>query len=103
MTVVSNKGVILKAAPSGIPKVDEHFELVHRTIDIENLKLEENDVILKNLYLSLDPYIRPMILNNPATVGQIIVGYGLSKVVKTNNPNYKVGDFVYASTANIGK
>ncbi|CAB5187726.1 unnamed protein product [Rhizophagus irregularis] len=102
MTVVSNKGIILKETPKGRPKVDEHFELVHRTIDIENLKLEENEVVLKNMYLSLDPYIRPVILSNPASVGKIVVGYGLSKVVKSNNPNYKVEDLVYASTANIG-
>ncbi|GBB90888.1 hypothetical protein RclHR1_00180026 [Rhizophagus clarus] len=102
MTIVSNKGVILRAIPKEIPNVDEHFELVHRTIDIENLELEENEVVLKNIYLSLDPYLRIIIINNPESVGKIVVGYGLSKVVKTNNPSYKVGDLVYASTVNIG-
>ena len=32
--------------------------MAHRTIDIENLNLEENDFVLKNLYLSIDPYVR---------------------------------------------
>jgi NADPH-dependent curcumin reductase CurA len=53
MTVVTNKGVIFKAIPKGIPKADEHFELAHRTIDIKNLNLGENDIVLRNLYLSV--------------------------------------------------
>ncbi|RIA91068.1 hypothetical protein C1645_805398 [Glomus cerebriforme] len=94
MTVISNKGIIFKSIPKGMPKVDENFELIHRTIDIENLNLGENELVLKNLYLSLDPYTRFYNLNNPALVGQIITGFGVSEVVKTNNPNYKVGDLV---------
>ena len=102
MKTASNRGVIFKAIPKGIPKVDEHFELVHRTIDIENLKLEENEIVLKNLYLSIDPYIRITLREAsikspipPMPVGQIISGIGVSEVVKSNNPNHKVGDLVY--------
>ncbi|EXX67957.1 hypothetical protein RirG_109450 [Rhizophagus irregularis DAOM 197198w] len=104
MTVKSNKGVILKAYPKGIPEVDENFELTHRTIDIECLNLKENEFVLRNLYLSIDPYVR-VTLHDPAlnfmkhgkmiSTGQVISGLGVSEVVKTNNPNYKVGDLVY--------
>ncbi|PKK67199.1 NAD(P)-binding protein [Rhizophagus irregularis] len=104
MTVKSNKGVILKAYPKGIPKLDENFELTHRTIDIECLNLKENEFVLRNLYLSIDPYVR-VTLHDPAlnfmkhgkmiSTGQVISGLGVSEVVKTNNPNYKVGDLVY--------
>ena|SRR5438034_8521257 len=111
MTVVSNKGVIFKTIPKGIPKADEHFELARRTIDIKNLNLEENEFVLRNLYLSLDPYIRLTLkepdptsvdtpLKNKVPVGQIITGLGVSEIVKTNNPNYKVGDLIYGP---IGK
>ncbi|GES73056.1 NADPH-dependent oxidoreductase 2-alkenal reductase [Rhizophagus clarus] len=108
MTVVTNKGVILKAIPEEIPNVDEHFELTHRTIDIKNLNLGENEIFLRNLYLSLDPYIRFTLkkpdldhikvdtpIANKVPVGQVISGLGVSEVVKTNNPNYKIGDLVY--------
>ncbi|POG67061.1 hypothetical protein GLOIN_2v1650793 [Rhizophagus irregularis DAOM 181602=DAOM 197198] len=104
MTVKSNKGVILKAYPKGIPKLDENFELTHRTIDIECLNLKENEFILRNLYLSIDPYVR-VTLQDPTSIimkyskgvltGQVVNGLGVSEVVKTNNPNYKVGDLVY--------
>nr|AXN56965.1 alkenal double bond reductase [Marchantia paleacea] len=100
----SNKGVNFKAIPKGLPKADEHLELVHRTIDIENLKLDENEIVLRNLYLSIDPYIR-VTLREPhiksslplSQVGQIINGLGVSEVVKSNSPTYKVGDLVYGS------
>src|SRR6266498_2332802 len=99
MTIVSNKGVIFKAVPKGIPKVDEHFELANRTIDIENLKLGENEFLLRNLYLSLDPYVRSTLREShiksymPAVpIGHIITGVGVSEVIKSNHSNYKVGD-----------
>ncbi|CAI2198475.1 5986_t:CDS:1, partial [Funneliformis geosporum] len=99
MSPVTNKGIIFKAIPEGLPKSDVHFELVHRTIDIENLKLGENDFILKNLYLSLDPYIR-MTLREPhiksfmppQIIGHVLNGVGVSEVVKSNNPTHKIGD-----------
>jgi NADPH-dependent curcumin reductase CurA len=113
MSIVSNKGVIFKAIPEGIPDVDEHFELAHRTIDIKNLNLGENDIFLRNLYLSLDPYVRFTLkepeqdhvpVNTPikarVPIGQVITGLGVSEIVKTNNPNYKIGDLVYGP---IGK
>ncbi|RIA91067.1 hypothetical protein C1645_805397 [Glomus cerebriforme] len=109
MTIVSNKGVILKAIPKRTPKADEHFGLVHRTIDIKNLNLEKNELVLRNLYLSLDPYIRFTLkepepvqtdqtvpLKQSVPIGQVISGFGVSEVVKTNNLNYEVGDLVHA-------
>ncbi|GBB90893.1 hypothetical protein RclHR1_00180031 [Rhizophagus clarus] len=87
-----------------MPKVDEYFEF-------ENLNLGENEFVLRNLYLFLDPYVR-LTLKEPepereqpinkapsrklVQIGQIIVGAGVSEVIKTNNPNFKVGDLVYA-------
>ncbi|PKK68891.1 NAD(P)-binding protein [Rhizophagus irregularis] len=118
MTIISNKGVVLKAHPKGMPKVDEHFELVDRTIDIENLKLGENEFVLRNLYLSLDPYVRLTLKEhepkhertiNKASkkqlvqIGQIIIGAGVSEIIKTNNPNFKVGDLVYALNLDLLK
>jgi NADPH-dependent curcumin reductase CurA len=109
MTAKSNKGIILKAYPKGMPKVDEHFELVHRTIDIENLDLKENEFILRSLYLSIDPYVRVTLKEPVPTsaitvaekevpLGQVILGNGISEVVKTNNPNYKIGDLLNGIT-----
>ncbi|CAI2165692.1 11064_t:CDS:2 [Funneliformis geosporum] len=102
MSAVSNTGTIFKAIPEGLPNPDVHFEVIHRTIDIKNLKLDENDFILRNLYLSLDPYVR-LTMREPQIdsympsnlIGHIMSGIGVSEVVKSNNPNHKVGDLVY--------
>ncbi|CAG8606305.1 8112_t:CDS:2 [Funneliformis caledonium] len=102
MPAVSNNGIIFKAIPEGIPQPDVHFELIHRTIDIENLKLGKNDFILRNLYLSLDPYIRTTLREPhsesflpPQRIGHVISGLGVSEVIKSNDHNHKVGDLVY--------
>ncbi|CAB5357472.1 unnamed protein product [Rhizophagus irregularis] len=105
---VSNKGLILKEYPKGLPNADKHFELVPRTIDIKNLNLGENEIVVRNIYLSLDPYVRftlrepepeyvsvDTLLEKRVSIGQVIIGVGVSEVVKTNNPNFKVGDLVY--------
>ncbi|CAG8463953.1 3398_t:CDS:2 [Funneliformis caledonium] len=102
MSTVSNKGIIFKAVPEGLPNPNVHFEVVHHKIDIKNLKLGENDFILRNLYLSLDPYVRLTMKEShidpvmpSQAIGHVLSGIGVSEVVKSNNPNLKVGDLVY--------
>ncbi|CAG8692816.1 7219_t:CDS:2 [Funneliformis mosseae] len=102
MSTVSNKGIIFKAVPEGLPNSNVHFEVVHHKIDIKNLKLGENDFILRNLYLSLDPYVRLTMKEShidpvmpSQAIGHVLSGIGVSEVVKSNNPNLKVGDLVY--------
>ena len=56
MAEVSNKQVVLKDYVSGFPKESD----MHVTSSILKLKLPEGSkgVLLKNLYLSCDPYMR---------------------------------------------
>ncbi|RDX74938.1 2-alkenal reductase (NADP(+)-dependent), partial [Mucuna pruriens] len=62
MAQVSNKQVLLKDYVTGFPK-ESDLNIVESTI---TLKLPEgsNDVLLKNLYLSCDPYMRNL-MNKP--------------------------------------
>ncbi|CAB4395694.1 unnamed protein product [Rhizophagus irregularis] len=103
--VVSNKGVLFKAIPTGLPVIGEHFEVVDRTIDIENFKLGENELLLKNAYISLDPYIRERMREPhiesyipPFHVGKVMVGDGTSVVIKSTHPQYHEGDIVAGFT-----
>lgn len=102
---VSNKGVLFKAIPTGLPVIGEHFEVVDRTIDIVNFKLGENELLLKNAYISLDPYIRERMREPhiesyipPFHVGKIMVGDGTSVVIKSTHPQYHEGDIVAGFT-----
>ncbi|XP_027334492.1 2-alkenal reductase (NADP(+)-dependent)-like isoform X2 [Abrus precatorius] len=103
MAQVKNKQVLLRDHVTGFPK-ESDMNIVESTI---NLKLPEgsNDVLLKNLYLSCDPYMRDL-MNKPEglpksrsyTPGSPIAGYGVSKVLESGHPNYKEGDLVWGFT-----
>ncbi|CAG8663611.1 7181_t:CDS:2, partial [Scutellospora calospora] len=97
----SNNCVIYKAIlESGYPKIGEHIEFVNREIDIENFLLHEGDILVKNQYLSLDPYMRGK-LRNPEIksytpsfeLGKVLDGRGIGTVVKSKNVEYQVGDY----------
>ncbi|XP_021774767.1 2-alkenal reductase (NADP(+)-dependent)-like [Chenopodium quinoa] len=100
---VSNKQVILKDYVVGFPK---ESDMEFKTSKI-NLKLPEdsNGILLKNLYLSCDPYMRSRMTKHdrPTYVesfvpGSPIMGYGVSKVLDSRHPDYKVGDVVWGIT-----
>ncbi|KAL6273785.1 hypothetical protein ACE6H2_024477 [Prunus campanulata] len=61
-------------------------------------------VLLKNLYLSCDPYMRHRMSDHIShsgtivqsfTSGSVLVGYGVSKVIESTHPSFKEGDFVW--------
>ncbi|RAL48263.1 hypothetical protein DM860_005687 [Cuscuta australis] len=100
---VSNKQIILKNYVSaGIPK-ESDMEL--RTTTLQ-LKAPEgsNAVLVKNLYLSCDPYMRNRMRNiqgsyvESFTPGSPIVGYGVGRVVDSDHSNFKKGDLVWGFT-----
>ncbi|KAJ6991612.1 2-alkenal reductase (NADP(+)-dependent)-like [Populus alba x Populus x berolinensis] len=101
---VSNKQVILKGYVTGFPKESDMYV---RTSPIK-LKLPEdessnNAVLVKNLYLSCDPYMRGRMANRPVddpdfspfTLDSPIVGHGVSEIVDSRHPGFKKGDLVW--------
>ncbi|XP_019174859.1 PREDICTED: 2-alkenal reductase (NADP(+)-dependent)-like [Ipomoea nil] len=102
MAEVSNKQVILKHYVTGFPK-ESDMELRTLTLKLE-LPPDSNALLVKNLYLSCDPYMRDR-MSKPHdsyvpsfTPGSPIVGYGVAKVVDSDNPNFKKGDLVWGMT-----
>nr|UUJ74929.1 2-alkenal reductase [Cephalotaxus hainanensis] len=97
---VSNKQVILKDYVNGVPK--ESDMLVKYTKLPLQLKDGSQDVAVKNLYLSCDPYMGGRMKNITSyftafTPGLVINGYGVSKVIISNHPEFKQGDLVAGS------
>ncbi|GLU14994.1 hypothetical protein SLE2022_315240 [Rubroshorea leprosula] len=100
--VVSNKQVILRDYVTGFPKETDMYV----TTTSINLRVPEdsNGVLLKNLYLSCDPYMRNRMSCSEEpdfasyTPGSPIVGFGVSKVVDSRHPEYKKGDLVWGYT-----
>jgi NADPH-dependent curcumin reductase CurA len=103
--MVANKQVIFSQIPEGYPVADKDITIKNSTIDLD-AELPNGDFILKNLVLSVDPYMRGRMRDAsiksyaPAfPLGETMTGDTMSVVLKSNNPEYKVGDLVYGRTA----
>ncbi|KAJ1395452.1 Polyketide synthase, enoylreductase domain [Sesbania bispinosa] len=102
MAQVRNKQVVLKDYVTGFPK-ESDMKVVESTI---TLKLPEgsNEVLLKNLYLSCDPYMRILMSKDTATglgsytPGSPLTGYGVAQVLESGHSDYKKGDLVWGFT-----
>ncbi|KAF3451085.1 hypothetical protein FNV43_RR07174 [Rhamnella rubrinervis] len=101
--VVSNKQVILKDYVSGFPKEsDMYIKTSGSTI---NLKLPQGSsgILVKNLFLSCDPYLRLRMrkiedtdeLFQSFNPGSPLSGYGVAKVLDSGHPDFKQGDLVW--------
>uniref|UniRef100_A0A2N9GIM1 2-alkenal reductase [NAD(P)(+)] n=1 Tax=Fagus sylvatica TaxID=28930 RepID=A0A2N9GIM1_FAGSY len=102
----SNKQVILKDYVSGFPKESDMYVNTSGTI---KLKVPEgsNAVLVKNLYLSCDPYMRPR-MKQPIPGGETYIesfkpgspisGHGVAKVLDSGHPNFKKGDLIWGMT-----
>ena len=83
---------------------DTTFHVVKTPFETDAVRLHPNEVLVKNLYLSIDPYHRfglydPAVAHSqfPATKpGTIISTYGISEVVRSKNPEYAPGEIVYS-------
>lgn len=99
--VKPNKKVILKNYVSGFPK-ESDMDIV--CTEGVRLKVPEGSkgVLLKNLYLSCDPYMRNRMTKHEDAsyvsdfvLGSPIAGFGVGKVLDSGNPDFKVGDYVW--------
>ncbi|KAJ0972978.1 hypothetical protein J5N97_020937 [Dioscorea zingiberensis] len=102
--VMPNKKVVFKNYITGFPK-ETDMELV--TSDTVPLKVPEKStaVLVKNLYLSCDPYMRFCMSKHeePSFVpdfipGSVITSFGVSKVVDSGHPDFSAGDLVWGLT-----
>ncbi|XP_020584610.1 2-alkenal reductase (NADP(+)-dependent)-like [Phalaenopsis equestris] len=102
--VVANKKVVLKHYITGFPKESDMEVLTTGTV---RLKVAEGSpaVLVKNLYLSCDPYMRKRMSKHEEpsfvsdfTPGEVLTGFGVAKVVDSNHPNFKEGDYVWGPT-----
>src|SRR5579863_6224628 len=96
MPTATNRRIVLAARPEGDPK-DTDFRLE----EAERPAPEEGQVLLRTLYLSLDPYMRGRMNAGPSyappvEVGGVMVGGTVSEVVESKSPGLKPGDIVLA-------
>ncbi|KAL8200473.1 hypothetical protein R6Q57_011812 [Mikania cordata] len=103
--VVKNKQVVLKDYVNGYPKESDMVVTSNATIRLELPKNEGGLVLLKNLYLSCDPYMRGRMnstskgsYTDSFIPGSPISGYGVAKVLDSTHPDFNKGDLVSGIT-----
>lgn len=89
-----NNQIVLANRPVGMPDHDT-FQFVEE--DIKELK--EGEVLLRTLYVSVDPYMRGRMYDaesyiEPFQLGKVIEGGSIGEVIESNSENFKPGDVV---------
>src|SRR5437763_1032024 len=91
-------------ADGALPDPADTFNVVHTPFDSEATNLEAGEVLVENQYLSIDPYHRFGLYDLAVTrsqfpvtkPGTVISTYGISRVLRSPNPGYAVGDLLYS-------
>ena len=89
-----NRKILLKSRPNGLPN-ENNFEITEA--NVPNLK--DGELLLKSLYISVDPYMRGRMSDAksyapPYQVGEPIKGGIVARVVESRADNFKEGDVV---------
>ncbi len=98
MPALKNHKIVLASRPVGEPKPTD-FRLVEEPLGEPG----PGQILLKTLWLSLDPYMRGRMsaaksYADPLEIGQVMTGGAVSKVSASNNPAFSVGDIVVGNT-----
>ena len=91
-----NRKITLHSRPVGAP-VSDNFCLVESAIPVPT----EGQVLLRNLFLSLDPYMRGRMSDAksyaaPVEIGAVMLGATVSQVEASHHPDFKAGELVLA-------
>ena len=90
----SSKEIRLKARPVGMPK-ESDFELA--TAEVAGPK--DGEVLVRNIWMSVDPYMRGRMMDResyvpPFQIGSPLEGGAIGQVVESGSDKLKVGDYV---------
>lgn len=93
-----NQQIILLERPDGWV-TPEHFKLIESPMP----SAQDGDILVRNHWLSLDPYMRSRISAAKSYAqgvepGQLMVGGTVGEVIESRSDRYAVGDMVLAAT-----
>ena len=94
----NNRRIVLASRPVGAPTQD-NFRL--ETVAVPSIK--EGEVLLRSIYLSLDPYMRGRMNDaksyaEPVAIDEVMVGATVCQVEQSQHSDYQVGEWVLAYT-----
>jgi NADPH-dependent curcumin reductase CurA len=92
--MTTSREIRLKSRPVGVPTA-ENFELA----SVELPPPGDGEIQVKNLYMSVDPYMRGRMTDRksyvpPFELDKALQGGAVGEVTASNDPDFKVGDLV---------
>jgi NADPH-dependent curcumin reductase CurA len=92
--MTNSREIRLKSRPVGTP-APEHFELA----TVELPAPGAGEVLVRNRFMSVDPYMRGRMIDRPSyvppfQVGEVLQGGAVGEVVASNDPSLAPGDLV---------
>ncbi len=90
----SNVQILLKSRPEGAP-TNSNFETAKSAIPTPG----ESELLIRTIYLSLDPYMRGRMSDrdsyaDPVELGSVMVGATVGQIEQSNHADFAKGDFV---------
>ena len=96
MNTPINRRIVLAARPVKAATA-ECFRLESRPIE----ELRDGELLLRTVWLSLDPYMRGRMSDAPSyappvDIGQVMIGETVARVARSRHPGFREGDWVLA-------
>lgn len=91
---MQNKEIRLASRPAGMPTLDNF-----QTVDTEVPQINDGEVLVRTLYISVDPYLRGRMRPGrsyvpPFEVNEVISSGAVGEVVESRSPQFQTGDIV---------
>lgn len=85
----TSREIHLASRPDGLP-IPENFRIVETTVPDAGA----GEVLIRNVYMSVDPAMRPPLSNGQAKLDAVLGGGAIGRVEQSNHPDWSVGDYV---------
>jgi len=90
----ANRQILLAAHPTGLPR-ESDFRLVESPVPQPG----DGEVLVRSLYLSVDPYMRGRMSGITTyapglEIGELMLGGAVGQVVESRDPRYRAGEIV---------
>ena len=97
MAEIVGKEIILKRRPVGMP-AESNFQLVESVLP----EVGDGEVLVRNIYMSVDPYMRGRMTAgrsyvSPFELGKPLEGRCVGQVLESNRDDFQVGDYVVST------
>lgn len=97
-TSSTNRRVVLAERPKGLPNTN--------TLRLEETEIQQagaGEMLLRTVYLSLDPYMRGRMNDaksyaEPVQIGEVMTGQVVAQVLSSNLDGFDVGDYVLSNS-----